>query len=620
VQYGLTTNYGQQTPTSTTGLLHDATLSNLTPNTLYHYRVKAVTNTGGVVLTDDETLLTPALPSVPSILPSPISSTTTPVTLALISDISVSGITTSTASVVWNTDQETTGQVEYGISSAYGQQSILDSSLQTAHGIILSGLVPGTTYHYRVNSVGGSGPVVHSTDATFTTEDLLTASIVVAAPASVTTLSVSSHDQSSATLAWDVASPHADAATEYDIRYDKEPITDANFAAATPAQSTPIYYVDLQPNAAHRTYVVAGLDANTTYYFALKSTHEHSDWSWISSNRPSVKTESPATVSPTAATSAPSSGATASSESASGGSSSNGNSSASSGHGGVGSVHSSSSAFVEAPILINASGEDSQIVFTWKNPNLDTFVRTVLVKKDGGYPTSPRDGQTLYEGRSETFTDTGLTNGVTYYYALYTYNQAKISSAAVNVSLPAIATNNEVVFNENPQIAAATTVDHFVQTLKLGSQDLEVEHLQQILAADGKLYPEKLITGYFGVLTQNGLKNFQAKHRLPQTKITDEVTREKLNVVSQSLVNVEIPGDLAVFTTDLRFGQTNDEVANLQELLAIEGFYKKDIATGSFDAYTKNAVIAFQKKYFVQPASGYVGYKTRHVIEIISGL
>ena len=52
----------------------------------------------------------------------------------------------------------------------------------------------------------------------------------------------------------------------------------------------------------------------------------------------------------------------------------------------------------------------------------------------------------------------------------------------------------------------------FDQYLRLGSRGDAVRQLQQALSSDAALYPEKLVTGYFGTLTEVAVKRFQAKY------------------------------------------------------------------------------------------------------------
>src|SRR6185436_5758849 len=51
--------------------------------------------------------------------------------------------------VSWNTDESTTGVVQYGLTQNYELGSVSDSTNGTGHSVLLPNLQPGTTYHYR---------------------------------------------------------------------------------------------------------------------------------------------------------------------------------------------------------------------------------------------------------------------------------------------------------------------------------------------------------------------------------------------------------------------------------------------------------------------------------------
>jgi peroxiredoxin len=91
------------------------------------------------------------------------------VTTLAISDIQVSNVADISATISWATDKTATSQVEYGTTGAYGSTTPLDESLTTNHHTTLTGLMPTTTYHFKVKSKDTSGNEVASQDQTFTT-------------------------------------------------------------------------------------------------------------------------------------------------------------------------------------------------------------------------------------------------------------------------------------------------------------------------------------------------------------------------------------------------------------------------------------------------------------------
>jgi hypothetical protein len=86
-----------------------------------------------------------------------------------ITSITASSITSSGVTVTWTSDEAADSQVDYGVSTSYGNQSSLDSSLVTSHSQTISGLSAGTTYNYRVKSRDAAGNLATSPNVTFTT-------------------------------------------------------------------------------------------------------------------------------------------------------------------------------------------------------------------------------------------------------------------------------------------------------------------------------------------------------------------------------------------------------------------------------------------------------------------
>src|SRR3990167_221259 len=75
----------------------------------------------------------------------------------------------------------------------------------------------------------------------------------------------------------------------------------------------------------------------------------------------------------------------------------------------------------------------------------------------------------------------------------------------------------------------ATEFNAFITSLSLGSQGDAVAALQALLAANPDIYPEGLITGYFGKLTENALKRLQKQNSLEQVGHVGPKTRALLN-------------------------------------------------------------------------------------------
>lgn len=81
----------------------------------------------------------------------------------------VFNISQTTAEITWTSDEETTTQIEYGTTVSYGALSALNEDLTNTHHLVLTGLLPNTTYHYRVKVTNSAGTEYLSSDYNFTT-------------------------------------------------------------------------------------------------------------------------------------------------------------------------------------------------------------------------------------------------------------------------------------------------------------------------------------------------------------------------------------------------------------------------------------------------------------------
>jgi hypothetical protein len=72
------------------------------------------------------------------------------------------------ATITWTTDEPSTSLVSYGRTATLGSEGSA-SALVSSHSVELTGLTPGTTYSYRVESADAGGNLAQSAIATFTT-------------------------------------------------------------------------------------------------------------------------------------------------------------------------------------------------------------------------------------------------------------------------------------------------------------------------------------------------------------------------------------------------------------------------------------------------------------------
>jgi peptidoglycan hydrolase-like protein with peptidoglycan-binding domain len=571
VQYGTSASYGSQTPLSSLELSGTTNLSNLTPDTTYHFRIVSSDSSGNIGHSSDEIFTTDALAVIVVQSPSVI---TTPV---VISSVIADSVSQTDAVITWTTNIPSDSKVEYGDQMEF-DQNVSDPTQTTLHSVTLTGLDSNTNYDFRVVSTPIGGVAVTSNVYDFNT---LAVPVVVDPAANILSVSASSTNTTNESISWTT-----DEGTIGSIEYGLD-TTYGNTASST--QSS------LQTSD---ELTLSSLLPATTYHFRVKAVDAADNITYSEDH--TFTTTGTLVVNPVENISVGSGGGAACSIDC------NGN---------AGTFSPS----VPTPDVITVSGVDSQVVFTLNNPQTPDFAGTIIVRDSGTYPNLETNGQVIYEGNSQTFTDTNVQNGTTYYYSVYSYNGSGGYSNPLHVSTAPQPGIIQVQLNENPILQPALSGDHFTTDLKFGDQSLEVEHLQQILNTVN-VHPSGLTTGYFGPLTQAALKTFQAKYNLPQTGVADAATRTVLDSISQSWMVAGAPNAIANLQTDLKYGDSGQSVAALQEFLAYEGSYEEGIISSTYGPLTKESVADFQQKHGVTPVSGYVGYKTRHTMQTVLGL
>jgi len=214
-------------------------LTGLDAGTTYHVRAYA-TNPVGTSYGADMTFLT--LGQAPSGLTQPPSN--------------VTDVTATLNATVNPNDLSTTVTFEYGLTTSYGSTATASPSPVTGNTMVnvmaeISGLLPATTYHYRVKTVNSIG-TTYSEDKTFTTAGI---------PPAATTSAATNKTTSGATLNGTVNANN----TSTTVTFEYGTTTSyGQTATATPSPITDMTNTDVSSS-------ITGLTAGTTYHFRVKA-------------------------------------------------------------------------------------------------------------------------------------------------------------------------------------------------------------------------------------------------------------------------------------------------------------------------------------------------------------
>ena len=80
---------------------------------------------------------------------------------------------------------------------------------------------------------------------------------------------------------------------------------------------------------------------------------------------------------------------------------------------------------------------DKEITLSWKNPPDTDFKGVRIVRSEKFYPSDPFDGEVVYDDKGTFFVDTGLKNGIRYYYTAFAYDKTRnYASGAIASAVP----------------------------------------------------------------------------------------------------------------------------------------------------------------------------------------
>jgi hypothetical protein len=162
VEYGVLPSDAFRTPVDPSLVTaHSVVLNGLLPGTTYHFHARSTTATGALGVSPESIFATAPAGSGPEV-----------------ANMTVEQATGSLVRVGWATSTGTVAQVEYGTTANYGSFTLLQVYSEPAQDMLLSGLQPATTYHWRVKAWDAQGGLGASADATFSTAPLGLANLI----------------------------------------------------------------------------------------------------------------------------------------------------------------------------------------------------------------------------------------------------------------------------------------------------------------------------------------------------------------------------------------------------------------------------------------------------------
>lgn len=496
-------------------------------------------------------------------------SATTASSLPVISNLAGGQTTDTSTTISWTTSVSTNGQVFYGTTQTYSAQSTLvdNNPKTTSHTITLTNLTPSTTYHFQAKSTDASAHSISTSDFTFIT--LALPAVPSPIISSFTASPSPATSGSSITLSWSVTG-----ATSLSISngLGNQSALSSGSITVSPTVTT--------------TYTLTATNSGGS---ATQSVIVN-----ISSN-PSSSVSSSVAPSITSFTATPSS---------------------------IISGQSSSLNFVAtgnptpalsiSDIGISLTGSTSKTV----NP-LTTTTYTLTATNSAGVATAqvtitvtPFSSASLQSSGSGGSSGGGGGSAVTVYIPAHTSSSSGTAVTSINSN------------TSNISSLKNTTGKILTLHLFLKSKSNEVNTLQSILATDKSIYPEGLVTGYFGPATKVAVQKFQMKYNiaLPNQDGFGEIgpkARAILNSLPGATLSAQSTNTpAATLTEDLSFGSSGAQVSLLQAILSKDRkVYPEGVINGLFGPATLRAVKRFQIKYNIVKSSstsyGRVGPVTR---------
>ncbi len=120
------------------------------------------------------------------------------------------------------------------------------------------------------------------------------------------------------------------------------------------------------------------------------------------------------------------------------------------------------------PTNFVAKSTAENIDLTWNNPRNQDFEEVRIVRGDGFFPNDPSDGQVVYEGNGDSFTDSDTEIGKTYFYTIFAryqggdYSSGSVSKARIRLPGDPVTPTDDGIYESLPE---SPSVDPIIEAL-----------------------------------------------------------------------------------------------------------------------------------------------------------
>jgi hypothetical protein len=336
----------------------------------------------------------------------------TDTTPPVIFSTAATGVTATSATITWTTDEPADSQVFYRrAGETVYLQTALDANLVTDHSVSLQGLVPETTYEYYVSSADGAGNVATSADDTFSTPTSPYDYIGFEAESGDVVSPVRTVSGAGAFAGAWIDTPSGSGSGS-----QSNPLGTATYGVHIPSTGTWYLWVRLYSPSNQSNSWFETMDAMPR---AILSTSQNGVWTWVAGRSFSLSEglhtlelggrEARARADRVILTNDPSFVAT-----------------------------DQPGSDVTPPQGVSqfaAAAGDGAVRLDWTNPQSDYAMTVIRYRTDGRFPMHPADGMPVTRitgtaGSPDMYVHGGLTNGLTYSYGVFVVDSAGNASAA----------------------------------------------------------------------------------------------------------------------------------------------------------------------------------------------